>query len=83
MVFGGNALTQILYGRDPRRGGGRDGLRRRHRRPVLINTVVTVFAGRAPDPGGVGVSEAGLTAGLVAARHAGAGRADRAPCSTA
>jgi uncharacterized protein (TIRG00374 family) len=34
---------------------------------VLINTVVTLFAGLLPIPGGMGVSEAGLTLGLTAA----------------
>ena len=34
---------------------------------VLINTVVSLFAGLLPIPGGIGVSEAGLTIGLQAA----------------
>jgi uncharacterized protein (TIRG00374 family) len=34
---------------------------------VLINTVVSLFAGLLPIPGGIGVSEAGLTLGLTAA----------------
>jgi uncharacterized protein (TIRG00374 family) len=34
---------------------------------VIINTVVTLFAGLLPIPGGMGVSEAGLTIGLSAA----------------
>jgi uncharacterized protein (TIRG00374 family) len=34
---------------------------------VLINTVVTLFAGLLPIPGGMGVSEAGLTLGLTSA----------------
>jgi uncharacterized membrane protein YbhN (UPF0104 family) len=34
---------------------------------VLINTVVSLFAGLLPIPGGMGVSEAGLTIGLTAA----------------
>ena len=33
---------------------------------ILINTLVALFAGLMPVPGGVGVAEAGLTAGLVA-----------------
>jgi uncharacterized protein (TIRG00374 family) len=33
---------------------------------VLINTGVSLFAGLMPVPGGVGVAEAGLTAGLQA-----------------
>jgi uncharacterized protein (TIRG00374 family) len=31
-----------------------------------VNTGATVFAGLVPVPGGIGVAEAGLTAGLVA-----------------
>jgi uncharacterized protein (TIRG00374 family) len=34
---------------------------------LYINTFVTLFAGLMPVPGGIGVSEAALTAGLVAA----------------
>jgi uncharacterized protein (TIRG00374 family) len=33
---------------------------------ILLNTAVTLFAGLLPVPGGIGVSEAALTAGLVA-----------------
>ena len=33
---------------------------------ILINTLVALFAGLMPVPGGVGVAEAGLTAGLQA-----------------
>ena len=33
---------------------------------VLINTVVSLFAGIAPVPGGIGVAEAGFTACLIA-----------------
>jgi len=33
---------------------------------ILVNTFVTVFSGFMPVPGGVGVAEAGLTAGLIA-----------------
>jgi uncharacterized protein (TIRG00374 family) len=33
---------------------------------ILVNTFVSVFAGFMPVPGGMGVSEAALTAGLVA-----------------
>jgi uncharacterized membrane protein YbhN (UPF0104 family)/tRNA A-37 threonylcarbamoyl transferase component Bud32 len=34
---------------------------------VLVNTVVSLFAGLLPVPGGMGVTEAGLTVGLTAA----------------
>ena len=33
---------------------------------ILINTAVSLFAGLLPIPGGIGVSEAGLTLGLTA-----------------
>jgi uncharacterized protein (TIRG00374 family) len=33
---------------------------------ILLNTAVSLFAGLLPVPGGIGVSEAALTAGLVA-----------------
>jgi uncharacterized protein (TIRG00374 family) len=33
---------------------------------ILVNTFVSLFAGFMPVPGGMGVSEAALTAGLVA-----------------
>ena len=33
---------------------------------ILVNTFVSLFAGFMPVPGGVGVAEAGLTAGLIA-----------------
>ncbi|MET0904000.1 MAG: lysylphosphatidylglycerol synthase transmembrane domain-containing protein [Acidimicrobiales bacterium] len=66
MVFGGNALTQILYGLTLASAAAATGADVGIADAVLINTVVTVFAGVLPIPGGVGVSEAGLTAGLVA-----------------
>jgi uncharacterized protein (TIRG00374 family) len=34
---------------------------------VLVNEAVAIFAGILPIPGGIGVTEGGLTAGLVAA----------------
>ena len=33
---------------------------------ILVNTFVSLFAGFMPVPGGVGVAEAGYTAGLIA-----------------
>lgn len=33
---------------------------------LLLNTLVSLFAGLMPVPGGIGVTEAALTAGLVA-----------------
>ena len=34
---------------------------------IVINTMVSLFAGLMPVPGGIGVTEAGLTVGLTAA----------------
>jgi uncharacterized membrane protein YbhN (UPF0104 family) len=67
MVIGGNALTQLLYGVTLSAAVAATGNDVGLADVVLVNTVVTVFAGVLPIPGGVGVSEAGLTAGLVAA----------------
>ena len=67
MVIGGNALTQVLYGVGLVAAAAATGADVSIADAVLINTVVTVFAGILPIPGGVAVSEAGLTAGLVAA----------------
>ena len=33
---------------------------------IFVNEVVTLFAGLMPVPGGIGITEAALTAGLVA-----------------
>ena len=33
---------------------------------IFINVTVSLFAGLMPIPGGIGVSEAGMTAGLTA-----------------
>ena len=50
---------------------------------VLINTVVSLFAGLLPVPGGIGVSEAGLTLGLTAAGLSVGDRLRRSPSPTA
>jgi uncharacterized protein (TIRG00374 family) len=67
-LYGGNLLAQVLFacalwacvhafGEDVSLGT-----------LLLVNTVVSLFAGFIPVPGGVGVSEAGLALGLT---HAG------------
>jgi uncharacterized membrane protein YbhN (UPF0104 family) len=66
MVIGGNALSQVLYGITLAAAAAATGAHVDIADAVLINTIVTLFAGVLPIPGGVGVSEAGLTAGLVA-----------------
>jgi uncharacterized protein (TIRG00374 family) len=66
-LFGGNLLSQVLFavalGVCVRAFGEELPLSSL----VLINTVVTLFAGLLPVPGGMGVSEAGLTVGLTSA----------------
>ncbi len=66
MIFGGNLYAQILQAiilsiclqafgyHEPLAG------------LILVNTFVSLFAGFMPVPGGMGVAEAGFTAGLVA-----------------
>jgi uncharacterized membrane protein YbhN (UPF0104 family) len=66
-LFGGNVLCQVLFavalGACARAFGEDLSLSSL----VLINTVVSLFAGLLPVPGGMGVSEAGLTLGLTSA----------------
>ena len=52
MVFGGNALTQVLYGLTLASAAAATGADVGIADAVLINTVVTVFAGVLPIPGG-------------------------------
>jgi uncharacterized membrane protein YbhN (UPF0104 family) len=66
-LFGGNLLSQVLFavalGACVRAFHAEVSLSEL----ILINTVVSLFAGLLPIPGGMGVSEAGLTIGLTAA----------------
>jgi uncharacterized protein (TIRG00374 family) len=66
-LYGGNLLAQLLFavtlGACVRAFGQELPLSTL----ILINTVVTLFAGLLPVPGGVGVSEAGLSLGLTRA----------------
>ncbi len=66
-LFGGNLLSQVLFavtlGACVRAFGYEVPLSTL----ILVNTVVTLFAGLLPVPGGVGVSEAGLSLGLTRA----------------
>lgn len=65
-LIGGNALAQVLFAIALAAcvfGFGEEvplGIL------LLINTVVSLFAGLLPVPGGIGVSEAGITLGLTA-----------------
>jgi uncharacterized protein (TIRG00374 family) len=66
MLFGGNLVAQVMLaivlGLCLRAFGESASLASL----ILINTFVSLFAGFMPVPGGMGVAEAGYTAGLVA-----------------
>jgi uncharacterized membrane protein YbhN (UPF0104 family) len=66
-LFGGNLLSQVLFGV----AMAACVLAFHEELPlgelILINTVVSLFAGLLPVPGGIGVAEAGLTLGLTTA----------------
>ncbi len=66
MLFGGNLVAQfllaIILGLCLRAFGESATLAQL----ILINTIVSLFAGFMPVPGGMGVAEAGYTAGLEA-----------------
>jgi uncharacterized membrane protein YbhN (UPF0104 family) len=61
-----NATAQLLYalalGATVRAFGGELTIAEL----LVVNTAVSLFSGLAPVPGGIGIAEAGLTAGLVA-----------------
>ena len=66
MIFGGNLTAQVLYAMILGAcllGFGHD---LTLAELILVNTVVSMFAGFMPVPGGMGVAEAGYTAALVA-----------------
>jgi uncharacterized protein (TIRG00374 family) len=65
--FGGNLLSQVLFAVALGACAKAFGEDLPLSSLVLINTVVTLFAGLSPVPGGMGVSEAGLTLGLTSA----------------
>lgn len=66
-LFGGNVLAQILFAVALSACVYGFGAEVSLTTLLLINTVVSLFAGLLPVPGGMGVSEAGLTLGLTAA----------------
>jgi uncharacterized membrane protein YbhN (UPF0104 family) len=66
-LFGGNLVNQVLFGVALAACVQAFGENLPLTQLVLINTVVSLFAGLLPIPGGIGVSEAGLTLGLTAA----------------
>jgi uncharacterized membrane protein YbhN (UPF0104 family) len=66
-LFGGNLVAQVLFGVALAACVEAFGQEVSLSELVLINTVVSLFAGLLPIPGGIGVSEAGLTYGLTVA----------------
>ena len=66
-LFGGNVAAQVLFAVALAACVEAFGESVSLTELVLINTVVSLFAGLLPVPGGMGVSEAGLTLGLTRA----------------
>ena len=66
LVFGGRAGSQVLFALTLGASCEAYGTHVSLPELLFINTAVTVFAGILPVPGGIGVAEAGLTAGLTA-----------------
>ena len=67
LMFGGNLVAQLVYAFMLGLCLKAFGYSTSYANLILINTFVSLFAGFMPVPGGVGVSEAALTAGLMAA----------------
>jgi uncharacterized membrane protein YbhN (UPF0104 family) len=66
MLFGGNVASQVLFAAALSLCLSAFGSHLPLAQLILINTAVSLFAGLMPVPGGIGVSEAALTAGLTA-----------------
>jgi uncharacterized membrane protein YbhN (UPF0104 family) len=66
MLFGGNLSAQVLLAAILGLCLHAFGEHATMAQLILINTAVSLFAGFMPVPGGMGVAEAGYTAGLVA-----------------
>jgi uncharacterized protein (TIRG00374 family) len=66
-LYGGNLLSQVLFAVALGACVRAFGLEVPLSSLILINTAVSLFAGLLPVPGGVGVSEAGLSLGLTTA----------------
>jgi uncharacterized protein (TIRG00374 family) len=66
-LFGGNLLSQLLFAVTLGACVRAFGFHLPLSTLILINTVVTLFSGLLPVPGGVGVTEGGLTLGLTRA----------------
>jgi uncharacterized membrane protein YbhN (UPF0104 family)/tRNA A-37 threonylcarbamoyl transferase component Bud32 len=66
MLFGGNLASQALFAAVLGLSLLAFGERATFAELLLVNTLVSLFAGLVPVPGGIGVTEAALTTGLVA-----------------
>jgi uncharacterized membrane protein YbhN (UPF0104 family) len=66
-LFGGNVLSQLLFAVTLGAAVRAFGFDVPLSSLILINTIVSLFAGLLPVPGGVGVSEAGISLGLARA----------------
>ena len=78
-LFGGNLVSQVLFGVAMAACVEAFGQNVSLSELVLINTVVSLFAGLLPIPGGIGVSEAGLTLGTHGRRTVVGDRLRRRP----
>jgi len=67
LLFGGNLVSQVLFAVAFAAVVEAFHTELPLSQLLLINTVVSLFAGLLPVPGGIGVSEAGLTLGLTTA----------------
>jgi uncharacterized membrane protein YbhN (UPF0104 family) len=66
-LFGGNVLSQVLFAVTLGAAVHAFGFEVPLSSLILINTIVSLFAGLLPVPGGVGVTEAGISLGLTRA----------------
>jgi uncharacterized protein (TIRG00374 family) len=66
-LYGGNLLSQLLFALTLGACVRAFGMHLPLSDLILINTVVTLFAGILPVPGGVGVTEGGISLGLTRA----------------
>jgi uncharacterized protein (TIRG00374 family) len=65
-LFGGNVATQVLFALTLGAACRAYGVDLPLAELLLVNMAASFFVGIVPVPGGIGVAEAGLTAGLVA-----------------
>ena len=65
-IFGGAVLTQLMYALILGACLEAYGAHVSFVQLLFVNTFVSLFGGLIPVPGGIGVFEAGLTAGLTA-----------------